>query len=186
MMRRLAYLIRHIRPLARFARDNRGVSAIEFAFIAPVLITFYFGVAELTQALLADRRASHVASSIGDLVAQDDNLTAADAADIFQVGAIVMSPFDTTPLQMRVTQITSNASNAATVDWSVASSNYTKLTPGATVTPPAGVISANQYVIMAETVYTYTSPIQYFVKKPVFTKTYYLRPRRTDKVTYTP
>jgi Flp pilus assembly protein TadG len=39
--------------LNRWRRDRRGVSAVEFAFIAPVLILFYFGVAELCSALLA-------------------------------------------------------------------------------------------------------------------------------------
>jgi Flp pilus assembly protein TadG len=186
MMRRLAQLIGHLPLIRRLRRDERGVSAVEFAFIAPVLILFYFGMAELTQALLADRRSSHVASSIGDLVAQDDNLTGADIADIWKIGAIVMSPFDTTTLQMRVTQISSNAANVATVDWSK-NNNWADRSQGSTVTPPAGVISANQSVIMAETVYTYTSTFQYVMKTPVtFTKTYYLRPRRVDKITYTP
>ena len=48
--------------LPRFERDRRGVSAIEFALIAPVLIFAYFGLAELSGALLADRRAAQIAS----------------------------------------------------------------------------------------------------------------------------
>ena len=48
------------REFPRFARrflgDRRGVSAIEFAFIAPVMILMYFGVAELTQGMMAERR----------------------------------------------------------------------------------------------------------------------------------
>ena len=75
-----------MRALARFIRgfraDRRGVSAVEFALIAPVLIVFYFGIAELTQAMMASRRASHVASSIGDLVAQEQSVTNAEMTKV--------------------------------------------------------------------------------------------------------
>ena len=57
--------------LKHLIKDRRGAAAVEFAFIAPVMILMYYGLAELTQAMMADRRASHVASAIGDLVAQD-------------------------------------------------------------------------------------------------------------------
>jgi Flp pilus assembly protein TadG len=179
-MRAVAGLVR------RFHGDRRGVSAVEFALIAPVLIVFYFGIAELTQAMMASRRASHVASSIGDLVAQDDTVTNAEMTDIFNIGGIVMSPFPTGTLKMRVSQITSNASNVTKVTWSDASNN-TALTVGSTVTPPTGIISANQSVIQAEVSYTYDSPVDYIMPAPVtFTKIYYLRPRRTDSITRTP
>ncbi|MDB5432556.1 MAG: pilus assembly protein TadE [Caulobacter sp.] len=180
MMRKLAQLIRGFRG------DARGVSAVEFALIAPVLIVFYFGIAELTQAMMADRRVGHVASSIGDLVAQDDTITDAEMTDIFKIGGIVMSPFSTTSLKMRVSEITSNAANVSKVTWSDASNN-TALVVGTTVTPPAGIIAASQSVIMAEVSYTYDSPVDYVMPAPVtFTKVYYLRPRRTDSVTRTP
>ena len=188
MMSRLAHAARRLARgfVGTFARDRRGVSAVEFALIAPVLIVFYFGIAELTQAMMADRRASHVASSIGDLVAQDDTITNAEIADIFNIGGIGMSPFPPGSLKMRVSQITSNSANASKIAWSDAS-NDTALSVGSSVTPPAGIISANQSVIMAEVTYTYDSPVDYVMPAPVtFTKVYYLRPRRTDSVTRTP
>jgi Flp pilus assembly protein TadG len=180
MMIRLATFLR------RLHRDQRGVSAVEFAFIAPVLITFYFGIAELTQGLMADRRTGHVASSIGDLVTQDESISNTEMTDILKIGKIIMQPFPTATLKLRVTELTSNSTNVSKVVWSDAS-NYTALTVGSVVTPPAGVISANQSVIMAEAVYTYTSPVQYIMPKPItFTKTYYLRPRRTDTIARVP
>lgn len=178
MMRKLASFVRRLR------RDRRGVSAVEFALIAPALIVFYFGIAELTQAMMADRRASHVASSIGDLIAQDDNVTNAEMTDVFNIGSIVLSPFPTTSLKMRVSQLTADASGNAKVAWSDGSGGYTARGTGTTVTVPSGIIAAGQSVIMAEVSYTYDSPVDYIVPVPVtFTKTYYLRPRRTDSVT---
>ena len=47
--------------LKRFSRDRRGSAAVEFAFIAPIMLLMYFGLAEMTQAMMASRRAHHVA-----------------------------------------------------------------------------------------------------------------------------
>ena len=49
-----------------FWRDPRGVSAVEFALIAPLLILMYCGMAELSLAMMAQRRLSNIASAIGD------------------------------------------------------------------------------------------------------------------------
>ena len=52
------------------------------------------------------------------------------------------------------------------------------------MTLPANLLAANQYVIMAEAKYTYTSPISYLFKTPVvFDQIFYLRPRMTTSVT---
>jgi Flp pilus assembly protein TadG len=170
--------------LRRFARDRRGVSAIEFAMIAPLLITFYLGMAETTQAMMAKRKASHVASAIGDLVAQDQSLTNAEMADTWTIGNALLSPYPTTGrLKMRVTSVTANASGVAKVDWSD-NSGWTDVTDGSTWTGiPAGLITAGQSLIIAETTYAYDSPIKKYVPNTTdFARTYYLRPRKINTV----
>ena len=42
---------RRCAPLRRFARDERGIGAIEFAILFPVLLMLYLGAFELTIAL---------------------------------------------------------------------------------------------------------------------------------------
>ena len=39
------------RVLRRFARDRKGVSAVEFALLLPLMMTFYIGGAEVSQPL---------------------------------------------------------------------------------------------------------------------------------------
>ena len=58
---------------------------------------------------------------------------------------------------------------------------------GATQTVPSGLISvAGDSVIMSEVQYSYDSPVDYFVPNAVtFNKKFYLRPRKSDKVTKT-
>jgi Flp pilus assembly protein TadG len=169
--------------LKRFLRDTAGLAAIEFAFIGPVLITMYFGVAELTQAMLAQRRAAHAASTIGDLVAQGTSIQASNFTDLWTVGQTIIAPFSTTTLKMRVTSVVADANAKTTVAWSEGS-GLTPYGKTSNITVPSTVIAANQSVIMAEVQYSYTSPIGYILKGAVpLNSTYYLRPRLSDTVT---
>jgi Flp pilus assembly protein TadG len=169
--------------LSRLRRDKRGVSAVEFALIAPALIAFYFGLAEFTQAMMAERRASHVASSMGDLVAQSTQISNSTITDIFTIGSTIMSPFPTDTLKMRLTSVTANSSGTPKVDWSNGS-GMSALSTGSTVTLPSGLVSAGQSVIMSEVTYTYDSPVDQFIPGTItFTKKFYLRPRKSDQVT---
>ena len=62
----------------RFVRDRRGVSAIEFAIIAPMMILIYVGVAESGNALTVFRRTATVAMTASDLTAQVKKVSTAD------------------------------------------------------------------------------------------------------------
>jgi Flp pilus assembly protein TadG len=169
--------------LKRFLRDTAGLAAIEFAFIGPVLITMYFGVAELTQALLAQRRTAHAASTIGDLVAQGTSIQASNFTDLWTVGTTILSPFSTTTLKMRVTSVVADATGKTTVAWSEGS-GLTPYVKNAAITIPTSVVTASKGVIMSEVQYSYTSPVGYILQSAIpLNSTYYLRPRLSDTVT---
>ncbi len=170
--------------LRRFAHDRRGVSAIEFAMIAPLLITFYFGMAETTQAMMVKRKAAHVASAVGDLIAQDQSVTNAEMTDTWTIGAALLAPYPTSgKLKMRVTSVTANSSGVAKVDWSE-NSGWTDVADASTWSGiPAGLIAAGESLIIAQTYYSYDSPIKKYVPNTLnFTETYYLRPRKIKTV----
>lgn len=173
--------------LRSFRRDRRGVSAVEFAFIAPVMLTFYFGMAEYCQAMMCERKAIRVASSVGDLVAQKRATTPAEVADILAISSTIMTPFPTTgAIKMCVASMSANSSGAVTIDWSEQSGDTTCPNAGAGWTPPANLVAANESLVMARVIYTYSSPVKYLLTRdPVFNKSYYLRPRATTKVSCT-
>jgi len=170
--------------LKRFRSDRRGLSAIEFALIAPVMILFYFGLAELCQAYMAQRRLAHTASAVADLVAQTDVVTKDELADITAMGPLIMKPFSASTLTTRIASVTRNAAGVDKVDWSVASGpGVTAWAKQATVTVPADSIAKGESLVMVETTFSYESPIKYVMKKAViFSSTFYLRPRRVDTV----
>ena len=175
------------RFMRRLARDRRGVSAVEFAFIAPLMLLIYFGVSILGGAVLAQRKASHVASALGDLVAQTTATSPEEMASLFKVGEQIMSPFDAAPLKMRVTSLQADSGGNVTVAWSQAS-HWEAYTMGAEYRGlPPGVLPRNQTLIMAEVHYTYASPIEGlpFAWAPgsrPFNQTLYLQPRQSGSV----
>jgi Flp pilus assembly protein TadG len=178
-----------MRPFARtrrFLRDRGGLAAIEFAFVAPILILAYFGVAELCGAMLAQRKTSHVASAIGDLTAQYSAPAASDISNFFSAGQTIMSPSPTTTLNMRISTVQENAAGtSASVLWSCASGTWSALaknTPEPAV-QQLNVITAGQSVVMAEAQYTYTSPVSYLLPSAfTYSNVFYLRPRLVDPI----
>lgn len=181
-MRRLNHLITLKAFGKRFAQDGRGVSAIEFALVAPVLILLYLGMAELTLGMMASRRVSHLAATIGDLAAQSQTLTPDNITDLWAIGSNMLDPFPTdgTSLRMRVTSVTmsSDKTPKAKVDWSQ-SKNTSKYKKGDEL--PAittDQISANESLILTEVEYSYDSPLGNFIKTgTVFKETYTHHPR---------
>lgn len=172
--------------LARLRRDLRGVAAVEFALIAPVMILGYFGVAEVTMAMMAHRRASHAASAVGDLVAQSRQMDQATMTDIFTIGSTMMRPFEETPLKVRVTSIKMDAAKDLKVVWSKGS-GVGGLTVGSKVADAelASLLQPFGSMIMAEMTYSYKSPFGQALPDALsFSDTFYLKPRQSDEVTW--
>ena len=171
--------------LNRFFKQQSGAAAVEFAFIAPIMLMMYFGIAELTQGMMADRRAAHVASTIGDLVAQEAQINQARIDDVFTVGQAIIAPFPTSSLSMRVTSIKTDKFGTATVAWSkVSGAGFSAMT-GTVVGLPAGLLGNSDSVIMAESKYVYTSAIQKTVTSPItLGQKSYLKPRKGTEVVW--
>jgi Flp pilus assembly protein TadG len=173
--------IRTLGSLAtRFARDVRGVAAVEFALVVPVLIICYMGLAEFCQAYMAQKRAQHTTSQIADMVARAPDTSRAEIDAIFDVGSLIMQPFPEAPLALRVTSITRGADGIARVDWS-RGRGMPVLTGVQTV--PAGLIANGETIIMGETRYGYDSPMDRLLPGTTdFGGRHYLRPRLTDRI----
>lgn len=168
----------------RWLRDRRGSAAVEFAFVAPLMILLYYGLSETTIGMMCDRRTSHVAATVGDLVAQDTQINTSEMTDIFNVGKAIVAPFPTATLSMRVTSVKADSTGTPKVVWSKTYGAMTTLS-GTVAGVPSGLLAAGDSAIMSEVSYTYTSPVQKALPTPiVFTQKYYLKPRKTNEVTW--
>ena len=167
--------------IRRLTGDERGVSAIEFAMLAPVLILFYMGMTEFCQGFMAQKRMGHVSAMVADLIAQEETVTPATVDDIFDIGGLIMKPFPTATLNQRVSSV-SRASGSATVDWS-RGDGMTAHSVGSTMTLPADLVEDGESVIVAEVTYHYDSPADYFLPDGItFRHVYFLLPRHVDRI----
>ena len=161
----------------RLRADSRGVSAVEFALIAPVILLLYFGLTEFCQ---AQKRVNHVAATIGDLIAQNGQLTSSEVTSFLQAGDLIMSPYAPEDLQLRVSSVRRNGSKYTLV-WSRGSRWGGSLT--ATPAISDDIVADGKTVIVAEAKYSYDSPTRYVMGDGFeFTHTAYLHPRDGDVV----
>lgn len=171
----------NLRPkglISRLTGDERGVAAVEFAMIAPVMIVIYFALAEFCQGYMAQKKMGHVAAMVADLVAQHQTVNMANMDDIFEIGELIMKPFSTATLRQRVSSIT-QTNGVAQVTWSYGDGMPAR---GAdVVTLPPGLIGNGESIILSEAIYDYDSPVDYLLPGVTqFSNTYYLRPRTVD------
>ena len=166
--------------LSALARDQRGSAAVEFAFLAPVMIVLYFGMVEFCQGYMALKRTDHVAAMVADQVSQTDATTPQQISDTFDIGDLIMKPFSSSALKQRVSSVTRVSSTSYTVNWSQTRGMTDKL-KAADADIPSDMLTNGESVIIAEAFYDYSSPFDLvapFVSK--FKRTAYLRPRTVE------
>ncbi|MDE2350630.1 MAG: pilus assembly protein [Alphaproteobacteria bacterium] len=174
-----------------FARDKRGLAAVEFALIAPVLVTLLLGTVEVCDALAVHEKVTMLASTGADLVAQASSVSATDMSNIFAADSAVLFPYDGSIAQIVISSIVSDGKGGGTVAWSQAQ-NGTPLSVGRTMTIPTGLMDQSRCpanacsVILAQVSYGYKSPVGKFIIGTVaMTDSFYERPRRGATVSYT-
>jgi Flp pilus assembly protein TadG len=173
-----------MRRLSRFARATAGASAVEFALIAPLLILFYFGMAETCQLMMAQRRVSHSAAAMADLITQGGELDSKERDDIFLAGRMIMAPFPTSAMRVRVTSVVRNSNNQNVVDWSeVTGTGINPLVKGTVVAIKTPIDQVGQSVVLAEVEFDHESTVGYALPGIMNLKhSAELRPRRTNTV----
>ena len=173
--------------LARFFRDRRGISAVEFAIIFPLMALIYLGGTATTQGIVIKRKVTITTRTVGDLVSQYTSITNAQKDAVFQAAVAVMSPYPTPigTMTIVVSSVNITAAGVATIGWSDGY-NTTGRAPGSSVTLPTGLSVAGKAtsVIWAEAVYSYRPPVgaAFFSAIPL-TEQFFLTPRRVTTIT---
>jgi Flp pilus assembly protein TadG len=174
--------------LARtFAHARDGLAAVEFAFIAPVMIVMFFGAVEMSSAIDCNARVGRAAYTTADLVAQATSVSTSDVSNVFSAANAVLYPYTSTGAKIVVSSLVDDGKGGTKVAWSSAQ-NTTPRTVGSTVSVPSGLIVSGSggSLILAEIDYSYSSAVAYFLKDGIaLTDTFYARPRRSLKVDHT-
>ena len=154
--------------LSRFARDRRGVSAVEFAFIAPVMIGLYFGCAEISDGVAADRKVSLIAGALANLAAETNppTISAAEMTNILDASGAIIVPYQASLLKMTLSCLKIDATTGvATVQWSE-TRNGTARAKGSVYSFPGTATALavkGTWLLFAEVSYDYTPAVGYTI-----------------------
>ena len=175
------------RQLHELARDRRGIAAVEFAMLLPLMVTLYLGGVEISQAVGIDRKVSLTARVVADLVAQQGaSMTSTQIANILNAGKAVTAPYSATYLEVTVSSVKFDVNKKATIAWSRATAGVTPRPTDQDVSTvvPEGLKTPDKTVIWAEVKYTYTPTVGYIITGPIpLTDQIYMRPRLQDTIT---
>ncbi|MGE5536476.1 MAG: TadE/TadG family type IV pilus assembly protein, partial [Acidobacteriota bacterium] len=112
--------IRRWHAFTRFSRDARGISAVEFALLLPIMVALYLGGVELTDGLSVQRKVTLTANALVNLAGQTTSITTSDMTNILDAASAVMYPYPSANLTATLTCISIDPSTQqATVRWSV-------------------------------------------------------------------
>ena len=182
----------------RCAANQDGMAAVEFAMLLPLMITLFFGVVEISLALLCRADVSIMASTAADLISQADTIAASDISNVYSAAGTILYPYydpsksgSAKPV-IRITSVIYDSSTQSTtigkIAWTCTQGGSGTLTPatrtvGNTMTLPQALLSANSSVIVSEIAYSYASPTSKVIAGTInFTNNWYTRPRRVLQI----
>jgi Flp pilus assembly protein TadG len=172
-----------LQRIAAFAQDRRGISAVEFAMLLPLLVTLYFGVVEVTQGVAIDRKVTLTTRTMADLASQVSSINNADMTNLLNASSAVMAPYPLPPLKIVLSAVTIDNAGVAKIAWSD-TLNGTKRTVGSTVSLPAVLNVPNTTLIWSEVTYDYKPQIGYVITGTLnLSDQLYMRPRLSETVT---
>lgn len=161
--------------IGSFRRDERAVSAVEFALLAPLMIGLYLGGVEVSEGISVDRKVTLAAGAVANLAAQSPTLSTADMTNVLDATTTIMAPYSTAPLRITVSCINIDANRVATVKWSV-TRNGTIRSGNATL--PSALQIANTQLLFGEVSYSYRPTIGHVIKSAInLSDTMYMAPR---------
>ena len=89
----------------RFAKNTDGVAAVEFALLAPLMLTLTLGALEATQSIWADGKVEQATHTVGDLVARTPLMTDNEFRALGEAGPLILRPYPQNDLKFTITSV---------------------------------------------------------------------------------
>jgi Flp pilus assembly protein TadG len=158
------------RQYRRFVASRRGVVAIEFAMILPVLLLAFLGTVDAGRAIAVYMKVHSATYTLASITNQYPSVQTSDLQTITGATSVVMAPYPSASAVVTISQVQINSSNKTTISWSY-SLNGTARAQGSSITVPANILAAVgsppsgtfSYLIFSEVSYTYTPMFGYFI-----------------------
>lgn len=151
------------RLLAELWQDARGAAAVEFAYVAPVLVLMLVGTIEVGRAINVDRHFAMATSTAGDLVAREEWIGAsssdakANLDSMMQSIKHIMAPYDATPMKLAIISVKASSTNAndTKVEWTYSYNGMSVPSKCQQYALPTGLLDKGGSTIVVESNYVY-------------------------------
>jgi Flp pilus assembly protein TadG len=178
-----------------FVASTRGVAAIEFAMIVPVLLIIFLASFDGGRAIVVYMKVRAATFALAAITNQYSTLQSTDMTSIVGATSVVLAPYSSNPAVVTISQLSMANTGHATVSWSY-SLNGSARVLGATVAVPSTLTPANNptcssypcYLILAEVSYRYTPIFGFFTAAGTIalSDNLYVTPRNSACVLYPP
>lgn len=173
--------------LRRLVEDRRGVGAIEFAIVAPLLVMAYVGAFEISVAVTMLRKVNRASSTVSDLLTQSQSTNKATLDTMKEVTKTVIAPFAQDGYSLKITGIAVAADGKATVSWSRDQNAGKPYAVGSSVTLPSTLEAKSTFIVRTELVVPHEvllmmPDLASTFNKVNLSKTSYFRQRTGEKI----
>lgn len=179
----------------RLVDDRRGVAAIEFAMIVPIMLVMFFGTVEFSSGVAVDRKVSLAARALSDLTSQSNAVADVDLANFFAATCGIMYPYagspctaSNNPTKAVISELYVDPSTLkARVQWSSGyQGGVARAVDSIVTTVPPALLIGGTYLILSEVSFLYTPAVGYVMAKAGvnLSDVAYTRPRVNSCVNY--
>ena len=185
------------KALRACSKDEKGVAAVEFALIFPVMLMLLMGAIELSERLYQSSRTTQAASIMGDLVTQaaTGTISATEINDFYNAMKYALDPFNDNRVKIYIVDFRRDSSdpNTIRIAWSrqlgsFGDSNCRNLSVGDLPDELKRVVRNGTDIVGTRVCWEYATPLKNlnmlsflnglrFIKRDIF-----LRPRAGNRL----
>ncbi|MFA6140909.1 MAG: TadE/TadG family type IV pilus assembly protein [Hyphomicrobium sp.] len=146
-----------------FWRNTQGAAAVEFGFLAPLLLLMLLGTIETARAVSTDRHFTSAVATAGDLVAREEYLGKTSTAAKSNLDSMMLSikhlmqPYDSSSLKLAVFSVRASPDNASDtkVIWSYSYNGMQVPADCSAYTLPSNIVGKGGSVIVVDSTYIF-------------------------------
>ena len=170
--------IKASRTARDFVNNCRGVAAVEFAFIVPLMLVLFFGTIDFSQGVAVSRKVTIMARTLADLTSQNTSVTTTQLNNFFTASTAVMTPYPAAPVQATLSELYVDPNSLeARVQWSTGAAPRAV---SSNVTIPTQLQIGGTYLLYSEVSYLFVPTVGYVMAPSgiVLSDVAFTRPRQ--------